>query len=482
MLALAALGCKSSDAPPAPITQGATPAPPDSAAARFSYQVVAPRPATLLYALERAGTREDTRYQRWLFGEETAKRPWLEAYATLRARTRTTLDHGDGPYDPWLACGYDAATLDDTLKCLSALVPAGDADVVRAALGEVDVLLGQPWHELEPQLKSGVNELGAVITGASGRELGELLANATQLPADARVVFEVVLVGKPQGGTYRAAQSGRHLVLEIDRDRAAVSQAHVVFHESAHLAAWHAPGRVALERALDRRGRAGVVAGNLWNEAFATAFGNGLAASRLHRDFKAERPLYDDAAIDALGRALFLSWGGGAPGVLDAALGEQLLGLVQTAWPPERWRPRDAFARVVVLSDDVAASQPFERAIRASRLERHAPLPSDVKAVLGSDAPGPRVVFTTLQTLRARPDVLEPFALELGAVAWQLARQGTSVYWRDDERGVPLVLVVAPHARALSEGAAALGARETLPPAGWSALGERAAKPARARR
>lgn len=489
-LALSLLGCKSAEPTPASATGAAAAAVSATApralpARRLSFEIVATRPATLLYALERASARgrEDQRYQRWLFGEDLAmRRPWLEAYAELRARTRTQVDRGDGPYDTWLACGYDGEALDDALKCLSGLVQPGEVEVVRAALAEVDALLREPWRELEPILRSGVSELATVTESPAGRELSEALAGAAALPADTRLVFKVVLVGKPQGPTYRASQAGRYLVLEIDRQRAPAEQVHVVFHEIAHLAAVHAPGRAALERGLERRGRAGIVASNLWNEAFATAFGNGLAASRLRRDFDPARPLYDDAAVDALGRALWLSWSGGQPGAIDAALGEQVLGLVQTAWPPERWRPRDVFARVVVLADEAAATQPFERAIRAARLARFTPLPADLKAALGGDAPGPRVVLTTLQTLRGRRDVLEPFGLELNAVEWQLARQGPSVYWRDDDRGVPLVLVVAPQAAALREAAQVLGAAATAPPPGWSPLRDGGAKPARAPR
>ncbi|MEO8182801.1 MAG: hypothetical protein ABI895_28550 [Deltaproteobacteria bacterium] len=260
----------------------ATELPATAAAPPLVFQVSARYPATLLYALDRVASSRgaDERYRRWLFGD-AATPPWFDAYATRRASWHTTRDSGDGYYDAYAACSYGVDTVDALVECARALLDESALEVARAALQQTDALLRQRWVELEPVLSLRQRELEALTSGAQGSDLARVLAKAAQLPQGKQLSFEVVLVARPRSAVARANQSGSYLVVEMVDERPASRQAYVLFHELAHLAARHAPGRNALERAFIGRGLPGLVAANLWNEAFATAFGNGLAAREL---------------------------------------------------------------------------------------------------------------------------------------------------------------------------------------------------------
>jgi len=247
------------------------------------------------------------------------------------------------------------------------------------------------------------------------------------------------------------------------------SRAHVLFHELAHLAVRHAPGREALERAFVGRGLRGIVAANLWEEAFATAFGNGLAARELDSTFTPERSLYDDPAIDALGRAVYLRWAAGSSVTLDATLAEQLLELVDSTWPRERWRMADLFARVQILSEEAEAAAILRQGLRPRALQRRVPLPAQLTAPPTLPPPLPRLIVATLATLQSRPDVLQLFALDAGAVRSRLSEQGSSLYWLDADDGLRVLLTAQTHGT-LVEAAGAFAMLQRPPGPGWTAL------------
>lgn len=484
-------GCKS-ERPPAPQSEasalsaggntasGSTasspvaPAPAESP--RLVFQVSARYPASVAYALDQAAASRvpDPRYREWLFGKAPGALPqWFEAYAAERSSWQTSRRGPDGPYDAYAACGYLADTLPALLECAKAVLSPGELAVAQAALEQTDVLLRPHWTALEPVIQRWQSELAAITGGPQGRELARLLARSAQLPEDEQLTFEVVLVAKPRHNTSRARQAGSHLVLEVSDERQPLHQAHVLFHEIAHLAAKHAPGRGALEAAFAGRGAAGLVASNLWNEAFATAFGNGLAAEQLDPRFSPERSFYEDEAIDALGRALYRRWRAGAQVTLDASLAEHLVQLIASDWPRERWRLGDVTRSLVAFSDDPQAAELLRESLRPYSLYTYEPVPDDLGLSPEVSQPVARLVVATVATLRQRPDVLELFGEPWPSVRRRVSAEGASVLWRDGGAAVSMLLTAGTRA-ALRDAIRALSELPAVPADGWTALRARA--------
>jgi hypothetical protein len=473
LAALLACACESSQthaqAEFVPLTPAAPPAP-----ARLQFDVVAPYPATLVYALDRAGWRghQDPRYRAWLFGAAEAAAPeWFRAYDELRRRTRRSVDQGDGSYEPFVACSYDNATLEAALACAEQQLTPSESFVLRSALERADALLQPHWLELQPALGAFQRGIEQLTSGNDGRELARILAEAARLPGDQQLAFQVVLVAKPAADVYHAQQEGHHLVVEVDRKRTPESQTHVLFHEIAHLAAKHAPARGALDAAFAGHGDAGLVAGNLWNEAFATAFGNGLAAARFDPTFQAQRSLYVDAGIDALGRALYLEWRSGKSVALDAAFAERMIELVGAAWPPARWRRKDLFTRVQVVSEHQEASAALERALRPRSLDSRTPLSPDLTE-WAEPADVPRILLASVGSLRARRAMLARFGLAPRDLEQHVSAHGASAFLRTDEGGIAWLLITARSFKRLVAAASAFDAGGPLPQPGWTTLDE----------
>jgi hypothetical protein len=458
-------------APPSSSSAGVTvlAAPAAESAPRVALRVSARYPATVLYALDRAAASGagDERYRRWLFADDPAP-AWFDAYDERRGSWRISRDSPDGRYDPYAACSFQVETLDALLACATPLLAASDLELVRMALRQTAALLRPRWLELEPILSEQQRALEALLQGEQGSKLARVLAQAARLPNHQRLIFDVVLVARPAGTVSRANQSGSSLVVEVDQ-KLASSRAPVVFHELAHLAARHAPGRDALERAFVGRGLRGLVAANLWDETFATAFGNGLAARELDASFTPERSLYDDAAIDALGRAVYLRWAAGSPVTLDSTFAEQMLELLDSTWPPERWRMSDLFARVQILSEAGDAAAILGQGLRPRALQQRVPLPAELASPPTLPAPLPWLIVATLATLQSRPDALQLFALDAESVRSRLSDHGSSLYWLegDDELRV---LLTAPTHEGLLQTARAFAALQRPPGPGWTAL------------
>jgi hypothetical protein len=317
-------------------------------------------------------------------------------------------------------------------------------------------------------LRERQRDLQALTGSARAVELAETLAQAAGLADGEQLTFEVVLVARPHRTDSRANQSGSYLVVEVLEESPASRQVPALFHELAHLAVRHAPFRPALEQALVGHGASGLVAANLWEESFATAFGNGMAARALDPTFTPDRSLYLDDAIDALGRALYLRWAAGSRVTVDAALADSLLGLVDSAWPRQRWRMADLFGRMLLASEDREAASLLQASIRARSVYRWAPLPEDLTSP-NELASLPRIVMATLPTLQTRSDVLRLFALEVGDVQLRLSRHGSGVYSTESDAGVQL-LVTAQSRDGLIEAARAFAALQRPPAPGWTNL------------
>ncbi|MEY4545556.1 MAG: hypothetical protein RL685_1751 [Pseudomonadota bacterium] len=454
-----------------------------NAPARLVFQVSARYPASLSYALDRAATvrggAHDPRYRQWLFGaqpqtpSESLPR-WFEAFVAQRSSWSATRNRGDGPYEPYAACSYAAETLTALLQCVEPLLGPSKLAIAQLALTEADVLLRPHWATLEPVLQRAQRELQAITSGPQGTELAELLARSAQLPMGKQLTFEVVLVARPQSNEARAHQSGSYLVVEVSEDLPANGRAPILFHELAHLAAQHAPGRPALESALRTRGTPGIVVGNLWNEAFATAFGNGQAAEQLNPKFAPEGSFYNNEAIDALGRALYGRWRAGTPVMLDASLSEQLLELLPTAWPRERWRMADVLTRMVLFSDKSELVKEVQQGLRSRSVHSYVPVPSQLSLPDSVPRPVPRLVLATLATLRARPEVLRAFGLSLSTTRTRVTKHGASLFWVEESQG-PLLLVAAPTQASLLVASRTFASLQTVPEPGWTSLREQSA-------
>lgn len=439
---------------------------------RLVFQVSARYPASVAYALDQAAASRvpDARYREWLLGRGSAKVPsWFAEYAAQRNDWQTSRHGPDGSYDAYSACSYGADTLAALLECAELVLTPSELALAQTALGEADVLLRQHWPVLEPVLQRWQRELAAIASGPRGSGLAQELARSARLPEGKQLTFEVVLVAKPRSNASRAHQAGNHLVVEVSDDREPSSQAHVLFHEIAHLAQKHAPGRAALERAFTGRGARGVVAANLWTEAFATAFGNGLAAEQLDPRFTPERSFYQDEAIDVLGRALYRRWRAGAAITLDASLAEHMLQIVDSHWPRERWRLEDVTRQLVVFSDDRAAAAQVRRGLRPSSLYSYVPVPEELAVPTAAARPVPRLVVATLSTLQQRPDVLRLFGLSPASARARVAEQGASLLWSDTADGGAMLLTAASRAQ-LRDAAQALSELSLAPTPGWTSL------------
>jgi hypothetical protein len=439
-------------------------------APRLAVRVNARYPATVLYALDRAAASGggDERYRRWLFSDDPAP-TWFNVYAEQRGNWRMSRDSGDGRYEPYAACSFDVETLDALLACATPLLAASDLELVRIALQQTAALLRPRWLELQPILSEQQRALETLIQGEQGSRLARELAQAARLPESEQLIFDVVLVARPTGTVSRANQSGPSLVVEVSDRKSASNRAPVLFHELAHLAARHAPGREALERAFVGRGLQGLVAASLWDETFATAFGNGLAARALDSTFTPERSLYDDAAIDALGRAVYLRWAAGSPVTLDATFAEQLLELVDSIWPRERWRMADLFGRVQILSEEGDAAAILRQGLRPRALQQRVPLPAELTFPPTLPPPLPRLIVATLATLQSRPDALQLFALDAQSVRARLSEQGPSLYWLESGDELRVLLTAQTH-EGLLQAARAFAALQRPPERGWTAL------------
>jgi hypothetical protein len=453
-------------------------APAAAGAPRLVFEISARYPASLAYALDRVAVARggsDLRYRQWLFGADAVTLPdWFTAYATRRASWRATRDSGNGPYEPYSVCSHCAETQAALLECAQQLLEPSDFALARTAWEQADTLLHPRWLALEPVMLQWQRELQAITSGPQGRELAQLLARSAQLPDDEQLQFQVVLVAKPRSDESRANQAGGYLVMEVSDERPAISEAHVLFHEIAHLAARHAPGRPALERAFVGHGSAGVVAAGLWSEAFATAFGNGMAAERLAPGFTPERSFYQDEAIDALGHALYRHWRAGGKVTLDASLGKLLLQLLDSAWPRERWRLSDVMSRVVAFSEDRESGALLRAGLRAQSMYLSSPVPPELSLPESLSPPAPRLILATLHTLRERPDVLRLLHLELASASAQVSASGPSLYWVDDDSG-PALLLTGATTESLQAATRAFVGLQRLPPPGWTSLATKAA-------
>jgi hypothetical protein len=339
--------CASEALPSVSSNPRAAPTPSPSAAA--SVRFLAGYPATLLYALDAAaGQRNrDPGYRAWVVGDEKA--PWLEAYAGRRPAWEVSRRPGDGAGAlTFEACAWEARELEDAIRCIEGVVGPADREVARTALREADRRMRPRWSEVGTRLARLLTDLEQGMQTEKARDLLRVLRKEAELPADVALSFDVILVAKPPGSHSIAQLTGRYLVQEVGEDRTVGALLGIAFHEVAHLAHALSPRRPEMEQAFLRSGDTGRLAGGVWDEVVATAFGNGLAAERMDPAFFADRSFYADEWIDTVGHALYREWKAGREVRLGPELAAHLVELVDREWPADQ-RPVARYLWYVTL-------------------------------------------------------------------------------------------------------------------------------------
>jgi hypothetical protein len=429
-----------------------------------------PRAATLIYALDGAAgeIRHAAGYAAMLGIQGDP--PWLAAYRAARGDLRGQIEDEDGWYTPLTRCSYEHGELEEFLRC--AKPAAGEhAAAIETAVREADARLRPTWDATAADLAGFAKELERSCAGAEADALLAKLRAISALPAEVPLSFQVVLVSKPIGGKNHAHQEGAFLVLEASKEMRPARLASVVFHEIAHLAFHRAPTAVSeLESSLAARGDVGVVAGNLWEESLASAFGNGIAAERLDPEWHASDSMYADPAVDAVGHALYRRMHAGETFTLSSAAGGKVAEVVDTAWPRARWRLRDVLQRVVLFADDPEVARTFAVRVRAIASYTKAPFGDDLDRAAKAPPGTPRLVLASASSLKQRKNVLTALGLTGKELDKRLASSPAFLRWTHDAQGIPLVVVVGRDASATRAAVDKWSSAETLPAAEWTAL------------
>lgn len=466
-LAAVALGCA---APGVPAATGA-PALRPTARVSSTIRFRAGYPATLLYALDAAaGERNrDAGYRAWFGADATA--PWLAAYRERRRSWGEPVrpDHGGGA-PAFEVCAWEAATLEEAIRCIEGVVPEPERPLAVAAIRAADQQLAPRWPELSAPLIAMQPALERELGAARAAALLRTLHREARLADDAALQFNVVLVAKPAGPHAYARQAGQYLVHEVGPDETVGALLAVAFHETAHLAHSMSPRRAAMERAFLGHGDSRLLAATVWDEVVATAFGNGLAAAQLDPAFRVDRAFYSDPWIDALGRALFREWQAGLDVRLGPELAAHLVQLVDREWPVDQ-RPLARYLWYVTIHvQDRALGREALRGVAYRSAARFSPIEDELPA--GPDLPpwAPRLVLVTVDELVQRPALAARVAMPPASWNEALAAGPAAVYRHDDDAGGPVFVVVGRDVPALQAAVAAFVGLPRMVAPGWSAL------------
>lgn len=438
-------------------------------------EVIAPYPASLVYALDGAigEIRHAAGYDA-LLGLAPLERPsWLVAYRDVRAPLRGKEEDDDGWYSPFTRCSYVARGLDDFLRCTRPIV-LDAAPRIEQAIREADARMSPRWASIEPELRTFGDKLATAVEGKHADDLLLRLRGISAIGADVPLNFRVVLVAKAPGGKNYAHQEGAFLVLEVSKELRPERSAAIVYHEIAHLAFHRSRGVDELEKALAAEGERGVVAGNLWEEGLASAFGNGIAAAKVDPRFHEADAMYADPAIDGMGHVLYrrlLEEGqGGEKVVLGAPLAKMLVQALDDAWPKSRWRIHDVLQRVVIFSETQELARTFGDHARTIASYAKSPLGDDLDRAPKAPPGTPRFVIASLPALLAAKSMMGELGVSAADLQARLKGAKAVVRWTYDAAGVPVVLLVG---RDLHETEAALvrwADADALPKGAWTAL------------
>lgn len=431
-------------------------------------RVSARYPATLLYALDGAAgmPNHDAGYARWLLGSDV--RPaWLVAYGARRPSWSGATRADAAPELD--TCGWSTESYDALVACVRRVLPEGERAIAETALREAHALLQPRWESISVRPRSLVPELETVVRSEVARGLSTTLRRSSRLPEATPLAFEVVLVAKPPGSHSFARQQGPYLVHEVDPKVTVGSLASVTFHEIAHLAHALSPARADTERAFMAHGDAGKVAANIWDEAVATAFGNGLAAEKLDPTFRAAASFYDDTWIDTVGRALYLGWKEGREPTLGPTLAPLMVETVGRVWPEDKRAAERYLWSCTIRADDKSVLAGALEGIHARSVYRRTPVDDTVPGEVDLPPWAPRVVLVTAAQLEARPALRKRVAIPEESWTDALVTTGTAVFRHDDADGTLVLVIVADDVERLRT-ALPRFARGTMTRAGWSVV------------
>jgi hypothetical protein len=448
--------------------------PPAPPVADHHLRVSAAYAATLVWALDRAVGLDGSilspnarvkGYEAWLGLEPDDAR-----LVSFRERRPKWIVRPDSqllpPVDPYLSCGLASNELSELTACLRRVLSPEDARVAEEALAPADAGLRPRWAAMAPELDAKVGPVREMLEGHQVTAALAELRTIASISDSVELASAVVFVANPNPNVSQGIFVGTTDVLEIDHKSSPAEQAGIVMHEIAHTAVAASPRTPEIEPALAGQGVAGVIAAAEWNEAFASAFGNGLVVSRLQPGSPDARSLYGRPIVNALAHGLLHRWIAGDKPELGAPLAAQLIAAMREV-PRERWTVSDVFARSRAYASDESVAAAFQEAASPVFQYRDSPLPSDLTRPKECPPLVPTIYFVTSAELGAHGSLLDALAIRSEDAAARLSSKRASVHWQERD-GVPVVLVVARDAAALLAAAKWFAASTTLPPVGWS--------------
>jgi hypothetical protein len=418
--------------------------------------VVATWPATVMHALDAfSGMVATSADYRSLPPKPDPE--WLVRYRAWRARESSFVS---GLFSPQRACAFDAIDLADLDRCLAMISSEADLAALRPAIAGASRVLEQSGRLNHDLLAAERAELEALLRRPGSREALEILRLRTALTSPQRA--RVVLVARPwRRGHGNGHSEGRYALIEASLN--AEVDAEVVFHELGHDALDSSPERDSMDRAFAGKGYLGLVASNRLDEAFASYFAHGVAFPKV--PLSSDRDVwYPVPAIDMLARGLDGELVRAPTLKVGPLLADAMMRAVERSFERRYWSISDVLDRVVVYSEAPASMLAFRRALAPAGYRGVVGVPKPLDAPRGLIV---RVLLLTESELAPRPDLLALLQTSVADVRAQLASAPSAVRWVDDERGIPLVLVVARDHAALTAGAEAFGHKAVIPTPGW---------------
>jgi hypothetical protein len=422
-----------------------------------------------VHALDRLAAipRADPTFLAW-FDAQAEQPEWLERYRLERASWRRQVDTGSGAIEPVRAAAFAAATIEDLRLAWEELLDGRERATALLALRRADEQFQSSWKEIEPALRAMAAGLEAELSGPVAESLYRELAVATHLAAHPTCSLDVVLVARPPGVPCSALHEGPFLVLECAPLTPTRELLAALFHELAHVAVERGGTGAEVERGCVGRGRSGLLAANLWNEVFATAFGNGRAAAAFGAT--TDRPWYDMPAVDALARALCREWQRGDPPSIGEQFAARMQRLVDEHWPRERWSVQEVCFRYCGYAEEPEVLRVAARDLGASLSISTCPLDGSLARPAHAPPTCPRLVLATHARLSALGSRLDRWGIDWQDWRERSREQPFLAHVGSDADDLPVIVIGAPSETELPEAVRAFARLARMPEAGWVQL------------
>jgi hypothetical protein len=301
-------------------------------------------------------------------GDRAALATVREIYQSQGARSvpaTTPADDRPRPADKNLRlAGLLARSLDDYAARVSKVVPGPEAARLMAVVNRFAPRFGAVWRR---EAKSRAEPFARELKRELGRPaLKRLLQQITRFydvdPNLAKPLAMVVLYRPADEGATHGAQVDRALRFEVRPGERAAERLDVAVHELCHYA--FSVSRASTLRTFEARFKAqapqfGRGARRLFDEAAATALGNGLAArlldaAELERRLKEPNGLYAQSDVDRAAKAL-VPWIetelGNGLSISRPAFIDEYSAVLSRAFGPELGAPRLALLKSYMFFD-----------------------------------------------------------------------------------------------------------------------------------